>query len=823
MSVVITSQRIYNQWTGTGGGGTTFLNQGVTSRIDVEIDFYISWNLTEARLAFDSAGTIAMLNEYDTRTFTDEGFQVDDTITVVNSPSNDGDFTITAISEDGRTITVAEAVTTENGESVDIHGTTPITVVDLYDNFIENSAPETYVSPVDPNTKNRLTAIDVDATEVLHETNFRARTKYKSWINFDIDNYTTGESSDCTIIGAGITDYKQMFTINKRMYVTPLYTIDQLFNFDENVAPDYYTGENSLKYIFRIEGRYTDGTPTADHYGSLTTAKGSGGWFDEANNGRLPEYYVSAIAYGLGGDVYDSLSVEGNTEVTITFKSRSGIFTNTSATKMRLIFYVCPDSESDYQLTTDTTLLDNFNLDRVFSYVGAPAVNGSRYGTSRQAITAATFTYVDANTVTVEFTFTGGSDLVDYWQGKEDNQRKYVIALSSEGSTVTTTKGTISNVARADFNSAFWDKDDSTLFDFVGSGIEAFEYPDEDTYGVGSIEGFEGDWWMTRCRFKVYNDPDADGNTPTVKQVKVQVIAYKTDNDDFVLEEKLIDCSSFRKIDDVQQLSVSDSRGFISYDDDVRNEVTLARYATGDTATMAAYELNYPLILRYEDWINAIDSQRLNADGVNTVPDVAKGIQDVTMKWANYSGINGWALKFKLTWIITGTDGHDNEFYSSIPIEVNTATQIIWSGVSGSPTQSLQYFDEDETEEINCLVRNGVTLVRCTWTGDFPDQPTSSGYYGCMLAVKTTSGTIFDQRFASTEVDSEEDSPWSATAADPSAATSYANGNLRINIYETLGTVTSIVVEGYFDSTYLGETSEQVMILPRLGAKYTST
>ena len=254
----------------------------------------------------------------------------------------------------------------------------------------------------------------------------------------------------------------------------------------------------------------------------------------------------------------------------------------------------------------------------------------------------------------------------------------------------------------------------------------------------------------------------------------------------------------------------------------MRNEVTLARYATGDTATMAAYELNYPLILRYEDWINAIDSQRLNADGVNTVPDVAKGIEDVTMKWANYSGVNGWALKFKLTWIVTGTDGHDNEFYSSIPIEVNTATQIIWSGVAGSPTQSLQYFDEDETEEINCLVRNGVTLVRCTWTGDFPDQPTSSGYYGGMLAVKTTSGTIFDQRFASTEVDSEEDSPWSATAADPSAATSYANGNLRMNIYETLGTVTSIVVEGYFDSTYLGETSEQVMILPRLG-KYTST
>lgn len=823
MSIVITSQKIYNQWTGTGGGGTSFLNQGVTNKIDVEIDFYISWNLTEARLAFDNSdGTISMLNDYDSRTFIEEGFQVDDTITIANSTSNDGDYTISAISEDGRTITVVESMTTENGESVDVHGITPITVVDLYDNFIENAAPEDYTSAVDPNTKMRITAVDVDATEIVHPTNFRARTKYKSWINFDLSDYDTGESTVCTIIGAGITDYKQMFTLNKTLYVTPLYLIDQLSNFTDSVTPDYYKGERSLKYIFKIEGRYTDGTPVADHSVSSTVQKGTGGWFDEANNGRLPEYYVSAISYGFGGSPYDSLNVQGSTNVTMTFKSRTGQFTNTT-TDCRLVFFICPDAESDYQLTTDTTLLDNFFFDEVTNAVGAASADGVRYGTARQAITDCTFVYVDANTITATFTFIGGSDLVDYWEGKDDDQRKYVIALSSEDKDVTTTKGTVSNMAKADFNSAFWDKDDTSLFSFVGGGINAFEYPDQGTYGVGSIEGLEGDWWLTRCRFKVYNDPDADGNTPTVKQIKVQVIAYKASNDDFVLEEKLIECESFRKVDDIQQLSVDDSRGFISYDDDSRNEVILERYPTGDTSSTAGYELRYPLILRYENWINAIDSQRLNSDGVNSVPDVAKGIEDVTMKWANYSGVNGWALKFKLTWIITDVTGYDNEFYSSIPIQCNTADQIIWTGIAGLPTQLLEYFDEDETEEIGCLVRNGTTLVRCTWTGDFPDQPTSSGYYGCMLAVRTTSGSIFDQRFASTEIDSEDGSPWSAPDADPSATTSYANGNLRINIYETLGTVTSIVVEGYFDSLYLGETTEEVLILPRLGAKYTST
>lgn len=818
----IESQLFYNRFTGTGGGGISNLAVGVGGAVRVIESVFFYRAIESVRFLFTASDkTIYILDDSEGQSFSNAGFKVDYTITVDGSASNDGDFTIESISYDGRTITVAETVVDETIESCSIYDTTPVTDINLLYNLIENSDAPTYYSKTDADTQQVYTIGNLDASDTIHETSFRVLTKSRGWVTNEIDNDDTGETSEVTIIGGGITNFRQYFTIEHNFKVAPFYTVDQYNNFLNGTPPDYYKGAHSLKYITRIEARYDPTNPEPDNIAEKTDEPGTGSWYGEANFGRKPEFYSTDITYGIGGDSVTELDVSQDVLVDITFKSVSGLFVN-AATRCILQFNTCSNDDTDYQ-NTDTTLLQNQFIDTATALLGGAPVNGTQFGTGYQAITQATFTYVDAFTATVSFTFSAGTILEQCWQSKEDNDRFYLIGLYSDDSTNTTSKQSISNPVKADFNTAAWNKTDDTLLEIVGSGVYNYSYPDDGVYGVGDLNSDEGDQWIQKINFRVYNDPDADLNTPTIKSVKFQVLAYKTDRADFILEEKVIDCTGFRKLDYVQQLDVEQSRGFISYDDDPRNLVVLIPNSDYDTATQAGYTFSYGLIARYEDWISAFNAQKLMAGGTNEVPDVAKDIDSLTQKWANYSGVNGWALKTKITIAITGTNGYDNPFVISSNMTVKAADDITWSGIGGGATQEIQYFEEDGTTETGTVVKMGVTLIRTTWTGDFPEPPTGSGYYASMLAVLNNSGSIFDQRFASSEIESEDSSPWSPTDADPMATTSYANGNLRINIYETLGTVTSINVEGYFDSRYLIETDEKVHIIPRLGPKYIST
>lgn len=820
MSGVITSQLIYDRYTGVPGGGVTYLKPGVGQISYAVTELYFAWNMDEVRLRFDASDdSFTMLNDADGRTFWDREFQNGDNITIVDTVSNNGNWTIDTISEDGRTVYVTGSLTNETINSCTVHGVTPIGTIDYFFNCIENSETPTYLSKVDSETEQRYTALDVDATEVIHETNFRVLTASRAWVTNEITNADTGETSEVKIIGGGVVNYRQYFTIEHLFKVSPIYTTDLYGNFTDNIAPDYYRGGKSLKYISKIEARFLPGDPEAQHSVEQSTIKGTGAWIDQAAMGRKPEYYVDSVAYSIGGQTAEEIDVNKTVVVTVTYKSVTGEFKN-SGTKTTLYFNVCPSDPSDYQ-DNDRTQIENLFWDSYTAIEGAAAGDGDLKGTGYGCINDCVFTYVDDFTMTAVFTFTAEANLIEYWESKEDLDRWYLISLVTSTADFLTTATNDAVTIKADFNTAEWDKTDATLFEFTGSGLYWYPYPDNGTYGVGDANLLEGDVGFWAIPFRVFNDPDADGNTPTVKEIKVQVLAAKTGSDDFVLEEKIIECDGFRKLDDVQQLDVNETRGFISYEDDPRNGVTVVRDDAEDTATMAAYLLSYGMTARYEDWISAYDSRSVNAEGINAFPDVAKEIENVTQRWANYSGVNGWALKFRFTIVITGTDGNDNVYTSDANMTVKTADQVDWTGV-GATSQVLQYFNEAGDTEVNVVVRDGVTLVRCTWTGDWPEPTGAVAYFVSMFAVKA-SGSIFDQRFASSEIESEDSSPWSPTDADPSAATSYANGNLRINIYETLGVVTSIVVEGYYDSRIYQDINESILFYPRLGPKYVST
>lgn len=823
MSTTITSALFYDEFTSTGGGGSPYMNGNVGDKMRVEIEGYFSRVFEDVRVRVDAeANTMTMLNNLDPRSFAGEGFYVGCQIEITGTASNNGEATITAISEDGRTITFTSefSVNDEDAESVTFGDISAPTEIDLYFNLIPNSSPETYVSLTDVNSLQRLYAPGFDA-EVSTPVKFRIGTKSFAWVTNEVENEDTGQVGEVEIVGEGVADYRYWFTITHEFFVTPLFLVSQKPNFVNNVSPEYYLQGSSLKYICRIEARAIPGSPDADHTGGFTSPKGTGNWYDGAAKGARPEYYVSAVTYQDDdtSEALDRLDVNKNVLVTITINSRNDRFVNqvgeTPGTEMVLGFHACPGSEQDYQ-DTDTTYRQNFFFDRVFSTVGAVAEDGEFFGTDYQVITDCEFDFVSAGVVTCTFIFSAGSALASYWQGKADSDRDYVIFISTQGTTFTTTKNHDRVSARADFQSADFDKTDTTLVQLVGTGIMAFEYPDTGMTPVGSIEGLSGDPWYVEIPFRVKKTA-VNGETPTVQTISFQVVAQKTGEQDFVIEEKVVDCSQMKKLLGVQQLDISEERGFITYAGDPCNEVVVSREDAYDTETYAGYTSRYGLALRYESWMDALSLYLLSNAG-SAVPAITKYIDQISQDWSRYNNVQGWNLFFRWNITVRGVDGFDNDYFSQIPVKVTAPNVIIWEGGDLAYSYSLKYYLADGSEEVGSILLDEKTLVRATYTGGFTLPDGAGGYYGWM-AANASGGTVFDRRFASSEIPSETSSPWSATDEDPDADESYALGNIRINIYYG----EKVVLEGLFDATLYGQSVSTAIIHTRFGAKYVSS
>lgn len=88
-------------------------------------------------------------------------------------------------------------------------------------------------------------------------------------------------------------------------------------------------------------------------------------------------------------------------------------------------------------------------------------------------------------------------------------------------------------------------------------------------------------------------------------------------------------------------------------------------------------------------------------------------------------------------------------------------------------------------------------------------------YYGYLFADAPNVGSIFTRRFASTEYESEESTPWEAGPDPGGSISTRADGRVRISVFAN-----KVELSAYFDST--GFSSNGVILIqPRLGYQYT--
>lgn len=808
MSAKITSGLFYDDFTGDAGGGSEIMNGNNVDRMKrvTRVDF--SWNLQNAYFEFenvDGAGVLTMTNQYDTRTFTGQEFKDGDAITITGM--NAGDYTIDKISSDGKSFTItgtfAEESSTDNGS---VFGTTRITSLDLFYNLIQNGTAETYVSLVDPYSKQRFTISGIDCEDTTPKA-MAIGTKSFAWVTTKITDEAASTTNAVLVKGIEYVDYVQSFEITQYFTITPFALNSQVPNFDRRIPPSYYFAGNSLKYICRIDGKYNSANPIADHSVTDLGLNGTGSWLDQAALGSLGEYYLSEITFvdNDTSESLDRLDIARNVKVSFLVNSRNGKFQTTgseeSATQFIVGFNVRPSDENEYQ-NTSTTQRDNFFQDSALAFLDAIAVDGQQFGTSRQSITSCICTYVSPTVAQIEFVFDAGSLLASYWKAKNDDDRNYEINVITQDVAITTTKFHDRMTLLVDSQSADYTRKDESLFEFTSTGIEAFKYPDLGLQTRGSIEGFQSEPFFARIAFKVKQHLGTS-DTCTVQSIIWQVVCTKTDKADFILEQNTIDFSTAKKLLSVQQIDSVGTRGFTTYEGDPCNTVSVVRDSDNDEPTLSAWIAYYGLILRFETWITALE-QYYSSD--TSITDIQKYIDEITQDWKSYDNVEGWNLKLRFSISILNLSLNSTNVYKTeIPIVCKEANQVIWAGASGAQTQVNQYFDEFEELELEAIDKENVTLIRTTLTGVFPIE-VDEDYCG-MISATTETGSVFDRRLAGTEIPSEDGSPFSPTEEDPDAIRSWARGNVRINIFAD-----RINIESYFDPSIYDQAVKNIHI-----------
>lgn len=324
MAVKVTDIKIYDQFTGTGGGGVRYLNGNVMDEMTAVISFYSYLAALSKNLTFTAAGdTIANADDTDLDSFVTLGFKVGMTIAVENSASNNGTYTITDVQD--RVITVAEALVDETAAAADIYDDTPITALDFYYNLLENSQAANYQSLIDKSAVQRYTASGLDAS-VTTPVNMQVSSYSRAWVPNAITNEATGETNQVFVKGVSIANHKQSFTIEHKFRVAPFWLADQLNNFENGVPPEYLSEGKALRYLCKMDAKFDAIDPNIPHTGGDEATKGISSWLNANNIRTKSEYYVDSISYTDNATAaeLDKLDYDKVIDCVVVIKSRSG-------------------------------------------------------------------------------------------------------------------------------------------------------------------------------------------------------------------------------------------------------------------------------------------------------------------------------------------------------------------------------------------------------------------------------------------------------------------------------------------------------------------
>lgn len=712
-----------------GDAGSDYLLGSVGTKVTCTINFYSKVSAENITVIVSSADN--SIRRTDAGSFVKDGFQSGNSLTTIGMGSDSGNHVVSSVTD--KIIYLSSTITAKTTyTNSSIFRTNLLTAGDYFTNLIENTAPDNFTSLIDSETQPRYVVSGTSPTGTT--ATYTIASNSKGWA-------MDGTGFGVSIVGAGISNYKQYFTITHNFIISPVALYNQLDNLENGVppAPDYFADRKCLRHLFKINMKINK--TDAETSDTITySKKGNTAWFGEFLNGEPATYSVSNLAYTYNGASVDEIQYDSSVATNCTFTLTSTDGTFTSAQKIVAHIAYIPFEQSDYTNTTNTYRAA-FAYDRVDQQHGAPTKAGLNSGTNYQQITGITVTYVNSTTVTVSMSFTMASALATRISGKSEDDRNYVLFVTVQAPALTETKNTDMNSIIVDVNSYGKDLDDSTLFTIT---------PNVKYYGpTGNLIGSEfngagGDIGYAYVPFQVKNS-----GSQLLYSIGVRTDAVPTGGTGtFTLEEWTADTSSYCLDDGVQEIAIEESKGYRLPETHRMNRITVERNVALDTATKAGYLLVYPFMLRYETW--------------RELPDADCDFGSATQDWSVISAKSGWSIKQYITATVydPATD-HETDFEQVQNISV---VQIGSTGSTGTWGVVTTYDDAGSLEQYGDILNYENTTVVATFYGNFSSLPTGTTGYSVVLFLdqQTIGGANWVYPFSSYEDlrQADDSSPW---------------------------------------------------------------
>lgn len=652
MGVVIEDIRISNEFTASD---TDYLLGNVGDKITIEVDvraeesfvtadeldidrILINVSPHKANLA-DTSGIIhceqAIFQEY----------RVDDLVSLYDSVavSTFAYYVIEKIND--YTIRVS---LTQGGSPVDFTGnpvdtslpidsyiylSTDLTALTYRWNFVGNENAQTYNSIIDSQINSAsIGGVDNTDTVTSHPMNFSVP--------------VTNNIGSASVKGNGATTTGQRFTITHNTFITPFILAGGLQNLKDGIAPNWFDGGNALKYIVSVDVGRNINDPNFIQTIDFTTLDGNTGWYGENFNGGATNYTIDSVTYKrLDLSVIDAVElVTADQTIEIVVKNIIDTpFVNLS-TEFALNFAIAPEDESDYQ-NNDKTIIENFYFDRGFNTVGSGAVAGDNLGTDVQVIKDVSALFVSSSeikiTATISIASAGVLDLLSR-VGQE-----YFLWVAVQNHTLDTEDSDRVSLL-ADAEPFFIDTSDDGMITITNKFLKHYE-SDVVTEGSTSAQLRPEDDVLSYSQFSI-NRLGRETDDISISSVEVELIAKKTDGSEFTLESFEQSFTGTQIVNDSQFIEQTIDRVFQMPDNEQRKQIKINRRIDLDTTDLRYYEVYYPFLFRWEDWIALAG---VNSDAFDT-SEPNNGYNE---EWHRYDTLSGWSIcyRLKVTAIKNGT------------------------------------------------------------------------------------------------------------------------------------------------------------------------
>lgn len=614
-----------------------------TDRIRTEIDFTVAEKRTVRPTTSNDSEVIQGDNGTDTDSVTAdysetfngsftpffEDFHVGALVKISGNIVGGGAFSTTKeIIEkisDGKVRFDSVFVAPSQGRSVDaLHElVTPFKAFTFQYGVIENNESLNFNSKIDDgDQKYELAYLDTAVSGVANSLQYVGNVENQNG-SATITRVTTGTNSG-----------DQRFTIKHTHDIDPV-VIPQRYN-DELAGITPFDNEQArcLKYVFKIEAQEELTNPNFIQTITKEDLLGNTGWKDEKFNQGINNYSVANVVFkrDATGDVIDNLELTADVN-----RVEFSVLNTVDAPFLNGSTEFLPHLSIIPQLIDEITgngneLKDNFYIDRGLQTVGSATITGDN-----GIITSIVATFISTSQIDVALKITMSAPMVADLIARERRAYKLTFSVQNHLLTIENSDRVTLGVSSHDM---FVDNSDPNMIIINRNFLDLTE-TDFATEGSLTVDAKKEDVLISEFQFfidrtgRVANDID-------ISKIKLEIIGQKTDLTEFIFESWTSSVQNSNYV----------SNGFWNnqYFDETedrpykmpRKEIILKRREDLDSGNLIGYSLQYPFIIKYEEWI---ENTVVNTD----MFDLTAENNGLNYNWDRTSNTTNWDVYIRLT------------------------------------------------------------------------------------------------------------------------------------------------------------------------------